>query len=326
MVFGKISLFETKYDKEEYSLNSVQNNENADFKSLILGLYRLAQDLRSLEDTALHQNTNANSGIVIVGKGTLDQYGSKLVDLVDDLLSQPEMAISDGDSEVLKQRIADLQAEKSDLENQLAAAHAQLDGYKQQEQADLMNSFNQQMDANSSAAVSADQAQSASSEEVDDEPEVASDDNESAVSDSAEEPATSESDSADDDSEASSLNSLTDDDALSDDQSIVDGEIDGTIADDNSADVDNASAGLADDEPDAPATPDSDDKEAEGPAIGDETDGLFDDESDSADDSNDTTDATDVAGGVGDDDGVDTNLQMDGTDSLDFDDSAFPNE
>lgn len=311
-------------------MNSVQNNENADFKSLILGLYRLAQDLRSLEDTALHQNTNDNSGIVIIGKGTLDQYGSKLVDLVDDLLSQPEMAISDGDSGVLKQRIADLQAEKSDLENQLAAAHAQLDGYKQQEHADLMNSFNQQMDANSSAAaVSADQAQSASSEEVDDEPEVGNDDNESAVSDSAEEPATSESDSvdddsqgADDDSEASSLNSLTDDDALSDDQSIVDGEIDGTIADDNSADVDNASAGLADDEPDAPATPDRDDKEAAGPA----TDGLFDDESDSADDSNDTTDATDAAGGVGDDDGVDTSLQMDGTDSLDFDDSAFPNE
>lgn len=307
-------------------MNSVQNNENADFKSLILGLYRLAQDLRSLEDTALHQNTNDNSGIVIVGKGTLDQYGSKLVNLVDDLLSQPEMAISGGDSEVLKQRIADLQAEKSDLENQLAAAHAQLDGYKQQEHADLMNSFNQQLDANSSAAVSADQAQSASSEEVDDEPEVASDDNESAVSDSVEEPATSESDSADDDSEASSLNSLTDDDALSDDQSIVDGEIDGTIADDNSADVDNASAGLADDEPDAPAIPDSDDKEADGPATGDGTDGLFDDESDSAYDSNDTTDATDVAGGVGDDDGVDTNLQMDGTDSLDFDDSAFPNE
>lgn len=314
-------------------MGSVQNNENADFKSLILGLYRLAQDLRSLEDTALHQNTNDNSGIVIVGKGTLDQYGSKLVDLVDDLLSQPEMAISDGDSEVLKQRIADLQAEKSDLENQLAAAYAQLDGYKRQEHADLMNSFNQQMDANSSAAVSADQAQSASSEEVDDEPEVASDDNESAVSDSAEEPATSGSDlgeddnqGADDDSEASSLNSLTDDDALSDDQSIVDGEIDGTIADDNSADVDNASAGLADDEPDAPATPDSDDKEADGPATGDGIDGLFDNESDSADDSNDTTDATDVAGGVGDDDGVDTNLQMDGTDSLDFDDSAFPNE
>lgn len=307
-------------------MNSVQNNENADFKSLILSLYRLAQDLRSLEDTALHQNTNDNSGIVIVGKGTLDQYGSKLVNLVDDLLSQPEMAISGGDSEVLKQRIADLQAEKSDLENQLAAAHAQLDGYKQQEHADLMNSFNQQMDANSSAAVSADQAQSASSEEVDDEPEVASDDNESVVSDSAEEPATSESDSADDDSEASSLNSLTDDDALSDDQSIVDGEIDGTIADDNSADVDNASAGLADDEPDAPATPDSDDKETDGPATDDGTDGLFDDESNSADDSNDTTDATDVAGGVGDDDGVDTNLQMDGSDSLDFDDSAFPNE
>lgn len=308
-------------------MSSVQNNENADFKSLILGLYRLAQDLRSLEDTALHQNTNDNSGIVIVGKGTLDQYGSKLVNLVDDLLSQPEMAISDGDSGVLKQRIADLQAEKSDLENQLAAAHAQLDGYKQQEHADLMNSFNQQMDANSSAAaVSADQAQSASSEEVDDEPEVASDDNESAVSDSAEEPATSESDSADDDSEASSLNSLTDDDALSDDQSIVDGEIDGTIADDNSADVDNASAGLANDEPDAPATPDSDDKEVDGPATDDGTDGLFDDESDSSDDSNDTTDATDVAGGVGDDDDVDTNLQMDGSDSLDFDDSAFPNE
>lgn len=315
-------------------MNSVQSNENADFKSLILGLYRLAQDLRSLEDTALHQNTNDNSGIVIIGKGTLDQYGSKLVDLVDDLLSQPEMAISDGDSGVLKQRIADLQAEKSDLENQLAAAHTQLDGYKQQERADLMNSFNQQMDANSSAAaVSADQAQSASSEEVDDEPEVASDDNEPAVSDSAEEPATSESGSvdddsqgADDDSEASSLNSLTDDDALSDDQSIVDGEIDGTIADDNSADVDNASAGLADDEPDAPATPDSDDKEADGPATVDGTDGLFDDESDSADDSNDTTDATDAAGGVGDDDGVDTNLQMDGSDSLDFDDSAFPNE
>lgn len=304
-------------------MSSVQNNENADFKSLILGLYRLAQDLRSLEDTALHQNTNDNSGIVIVGKGTLDQYGSKLVALVDDLLSQPEMAISGGDSEVLKQRIADLQAEKSDLENQLAAAHAQLDGYKQQEHADLMNSFNQQLDANSSAAaVSADQAQSAISEEVDDETEVANDDNESVVSDSAEEPATSESDSVDDDSEASSLNSLTDDDALSDDQSIVDGEIDGTIADDNSADVDNASAGLADDEPDAPATPDSDDKEAAGPA----TDGLFDDDSDSADDSNDTTDATDVAGGVGNDDGVDTNLQMDGTDSLDFDDSAFPNE
>lgn len=315
-------------------MNSVQNNENADFKSLILGLYRLAQDLRSLEDTALHQNTNDNSGIVIVGKGTLDQYGSKLVDLVDDLLSQPEMAISGGNSEVLKQRIADLQAEKSDLENQLAAAHTQLDGYKQQERADLMNSFNQQMDANSSAAaVSVDQAQSASSEEVDDEPEVASDDNEPAVSDSAEEPATSESGSvdddsqgADDDSEVSSLNSLTDDDALSDDQSIVDGEIDGTIADDNSADVDNASAGLADDEPDAPATPDSDDKEADGPATVDGTDGLFDDESDSADDSNDTTDATDAAGGVGDDDGVDTNLQMDGSDSLDFDDSAFPNE
>lgn len=308
-------------------MNSVQNNENADFKSLILGLYRLAQDLRSLEDTALHQNTNDNSGIVIVGKGTLDQYGSKLVNLVDDLLSQPEMAISGGDSEVLKQRIADLQAEKSDLENQLAAAHAQLDGYKQQEHADLMNSFNQQMDANSSAAVSADQAQSASSEEVDDEPEVASDDNESAVSDSAEEPATSESDlgeddnqGADDDSEASSLNSLTDDDALSDDQSIVDGEIDGTIADDNSADVDNASAGLADDEPDAPATPDSNDKEADGPATDDGTDGLFDD-------SNDNADATDAAGGVGDDDdGIDTNLQMDGNDSLDFDDSAFPNE
>lgn len=300
-------------------MNSVQNNENADFKSLILGLYRLAQDLRSLEDTALHQNTNDNSGIVIVGKGTLDQYGSKLVNLVDDLLSQPEMAISGGDSEVLKQRIADLQAEKSDLENQLAAAHAQLDGYKQQEHADLMNSFNQQLDANSSAAVSADQAQSASSEEVDDEPEVASDDNESAVSDSAEEPATSESDSVDDDSEASSLNSLTDDDALSDDQSIVDGEIDGTIADDNSADVDNASAGLADDEPDAPATPDSDDKGTDGPATDDGTDGLFDD-------SNDNADATDAAGGVGDDDGVDTNLQMDGSDSLDFDDSAFPNE
>ena len=166
-------------------MNSVQNNENADFKSLILGLYRLAQDLRSLEDTALHQNTNDNSGIVIIGKGTLDQYGSKLVNLVDDLLSQPEMAISGGDSEVLKQRIADLQAEKSDLENQLAAAHAQLDGYKQQEHADLMNSFNQQMDANSSAAVSADQAQSAGSEEADDEPEVGNDDNESAVSDSA---------------------------------------------------------------------------------------------------------------------------------------------
>lgn len=307
-------------------MNSVQNNENADFKSLILGLYRLAQDLRSLEDTALHQNTNDNSGIVIVGKGTLDQYGSELVNLVDDLLSQPEMAISGGDSEVLKQRIADLQAEKSDLENQLAAAHAQLDGYKQQEHADLMNSFNQQLDANSSAAVSSDQAQSAGSEEADEELEVGNDDNESAVSDNAEEPATSESDSADDDSEASSLNSLTDDDALSDDQSIVDGEIDGTIADDNSADVDNASAGLADDEPDAPATPDSDDKEADGPATGDGTDGLFDDESGSADDSNDTTDATDVAGGVGDDDGVDTNLQMDGTDSLDFDDSAFPNE
>lgn len=303
-------------------MSSVQNNENADFKSLILGLYRLAQDLRSLEDTALHQNTNDNSGIVIVGKGTLDQYGSKLVALVDDLLSQPEMAISGGDSEVLKQRIADLQAEKSDLENQLAAAHAQLDGYKQQEHADLMNSFNQQLDANSSVSVSSDQAQPASSEEVDDEPEVGNDDNESAVSDNAEEPATSESDSVDDDSEVSSLNSLTDDDALSDDQSIVDGEIDGTIADDNSADVDNASAGLADDEPDAPATPDSDDKEAAGPA----TDGLFDDDSDSADDSNDATDATDVAGGVGDDDGVDTSLQMDGTDSLDFDDSAFPNE
>ena len=106
---------------------------------------------------------------------------------------------------------------------------------------------------------------------------------------------------------------------MSDDQSIVDGEIDGTIADDNSADVDNASAGLADDEPDAPATPDSDDKETDGPATDDGTDGLFDDESDSAD-------ATDAAGGVGDDDGVDTNLQMDGNDSLDFDDSAFPNE
>lgn len=58
---------------------------NLDSNNVYVKLYQLAQKLDSLEDQALHQSAG-KSGITILGRGVLADFGSQLTDLTDSLL------------------------------------------------------------------------------------------------------------------------------------------------------------------------------------------------------------------------------------------------
>lgn len=229
-----------------------------DSNNIYVKFYQLAQEMLSLEDTAMHQSVG-DTGITVLGRGVLSKYGKNLEDMVDDLLvnhSDVPSVEKTGDVwadkfgqdlknaketiNALQKRVSDLKDEKDSLEVENSTLKTQLKDAQANgnDSSDLIAENSKLKSENESLRKQNDSLMAQLSEKTG-EDKAAADSKIDAADNNANSSATAPSDEKS--ATSASAADLMGEDATNGDKSIIDGAIDDTAAADNSASESDAS-------------------------------------------------------------------------------------